>query len=211
MWKTSVVAEVHDPKLDFSRFKHICCYFHPPLNIPEAGLSSHCTPISYPPAIWQHFSVFIPHLFLFDSRLLLSLKCLLWEIVCKGPPFLSTSSSEVIFFPGIYCTAKVPGSRLYLCGCDGCVGTWSCMHTRLPPAYPERQREAFQMIGWLLAAFSPRTVKWRAQSLGLLPLSPRLQATCEGCSDISTCWPERRIWLLVKSARALFIQQLCSS
>lgn len=133
MWQTSVVAEVHDPKLDFSRSKHIYCYFHPPLNIPEAGLSSHCTPISQPPAIWQHFSVFIPHLFLFDSRLLLSLKCLLWEIVCKGPPFLSTSSSEVIFFPGIYCTAKVPGSRLYLCGCDGCAGAWSCMRTRLPP------------------------------------------------------------------------------
>lgn len=71
-------------------------------------------------------------------------------------------------------------------------------------ASPWTLRGREKVKGWLLIAFSLRTVKLRAQNLGLSPPPPTaLQAMCEGCSVISTCWPERCIWPLVKSAQAV--------
>lgn len=45
--KTLVLAKEHNAKLPY---KHIYSfsYFHSPLNIPDAGLSSYCTPVSAP-------------------------------------------------------------------------------------------------------------------------------------------------------------------
>lgn len=109
----SSLAKVHDSKLDFLHSSccskpTVCCvfFFSHPTPCPSVRLllnaSSLCTLISH---LLQSYQQFFLHLFLFGSRLLLPLKCLLWEIVCKGPPFLSTSSSEVLLFPEIYCAA----------------------------------------------------------------------------------------------------------
>lgn len=203
--KSFELAEEHDAKHGFSRYKHIysVSYFPSPLNIPEVGLSSPCTPISAPCDLAAFFC-FIPLLFLFsNSRLLLSLECLLREIVCKGCPLLSASCATVIFQWHLL-HSEVHEFHLYQCGCDGCAAAWWCMRTCLPL---DILRGRGKVLVWVLFVFSPRTVKLRSESSSLSsPLSTVLQAMCEGCSLISTSWPERCIWLSVKSARTPFIQ-----
>lgn len=163
---------------------------------------------SPPPAIWQHFSVFIPHLFLFDSQLLLPLKFLLSEIVCKGSLFLSASS--VIFSLVFTAQRKSLGSI-----CTSVVvmvvqeRDHICTHASLLHTLWGKVRKDDGLATRCL--FTPHceveSSKFRLEP----PHYPTcLQARCEGCSVISTCWLERCIWLSVKSARALFIQQLCS-
>lgn len=72
-------------------------FFHPtPHPSVFSSMHHHSAPLS-PTNIFFFIS------FALAPRLLLPLKCLLWEIVCKGLSFLSTSSSEVLLFPDIYC------------------------------------------------------------------------------------------------------------
>lgn len=141
-WWSSLTKEL-DSKLEFFHFN---CY------LIYSVLLSHCLPIflhSYLPPSATHptffFSFFIS-LFLFCSRLLLPLECLHWEIVCKGLPSLSTSSSEIFLFLDIYCTLQLPG---YWCvpvclnGCMCvCVSDHVCAHCCL---HVLREKEAFQM------------------------------------------------------------------
>lgn len=78
----------------------VCCvFFFQPTPHPSifSSMHHHSAPLS-PTNIFFFIS------FALAPRLLLPLKCLLWEIVCKGLSFLSTSSSEVLLFPDIYCT-----------------------------------------------------------------------------------------------------------
>lgn len=87
------------------------------------------------------FFSFLISLFLFRSRLLLPLECLHWEIVCKGLPSLSTSSSEIFIFLDIYCTLQLPGVLVCTCVFEWvhvCVCVRSYMFTLLP-ACPERK------------------------------------------------------------------------
>lgn len=75
--------------------------------------------VSFPPSLSRSVSL---------ALLLFPLRCLHWEIIHKGLPSLSTSSSNV-FFQDIYCTVQFPGCRCVpVCWCCSCC-EWSCMST----------------------------------------------------------------------------------
>lgn len=92
------------------------------------------------------------------------------EIVCKGSLFLSASSLEIFSFPWYILRSEgpwVPFVPMWL--------WWLCtsmiMYVHTPPPL-QILRGKGNMMGWLLVAFSPHTVKLRAQSLGLSPPQP---------------------------------------
>lgn len=101
----SSLATVHYSKLDFWHSSSVLCFFFfHPIPCPSVLSSMHHHPALLSPTSCNPTNNFFFISFSLAPRLFLPLKCLLWEIVCKGPPFLSTASSEVRLFPDIYCT-----------------------------------------------------------------------------------------------------------
>lgn len=103
-------------------------------------LHSYLPPSATQPTFF--FFSFLISLFLFRSRLLLPLECLHWEIVCKGLPSVSTSSSEIFLFLDIYCTLQLPGVLVCTCVFEWvhvCVCVWDHVHIAACMSWEKRK------------------------------------------------------------------------